>query len=74
MRTMYDDNDGNESAGQKCPHCSGTLVRKSHRAGLLERTLLRVFFLRPYRCRECYRRFYASTPAPVGHAARNSAG
>ncbi len=65
-------NDANEPVNQRCPHCDGKLVRRSHRVGMLERIILRIFFLRPYRCRECYRRFYASAPIRVGHAARHN--
>jgi hypothetical protein len=39
---------------RKCPHCESLDIIRSHRS-LLERILL---FLRPYRCNDCYHRFY----------------
>lgn len=41
-----------------CPRCEGRNLRRSHRVGLRETFLLRMSFVRPYRCLECDRRFY----------------
>ena len=40
-----------------CPRCGSTNVRRSRRRGLLERVLLRLLGLRPYRCEDCDERF-----------------
>ena len=41
-----------------CPRCECKSIRRSHRVGFTERYLLRVSFVRPYRCLDCDRRFY----------------
>lgn len=41
-----------------CPRCQCKCIRRSHRVGLVERYLLRMSFVRPYRCLDCDRRFY----------------
>ena len=44
-----------------CPSCGSRDVSRSHQHGLLERRILPVFRVRPYRCVECDNRFYART-------------
>lgn len=41
-----------------CPRCECKSIRRSHRVGFTERYLLRMSFIRPYRCLDCDRRFY----------------
>jgi hypothetical protein len=41
----------------RCPACRSGCVRRSRRKGMLERTLLTVAFVRPFRCVECGWRF-----------------
>jgi hypothetical protein len=41
-----------------CPHCRSTDVTRSRTRGFLERAA-RVFGLRPFRCRDCYDRFFS---------------
>jgi hypothetical protein len=41
-----------------CPRCGGKSIRRSHRVGFMERCLLRMSSVRPYRCLDCDRRFY----------------
>jgi hypothetical protein len=43
-----------------CPFCEGTQRRRSRRRNLFERVVLRLASLRPYRCLDCNRRFYAA--------------
>ena len=57
---------------RECPYCAGTNIRRSHREGSLEFLLHWLFFLSPYRCRECYQRYFAfrfadpdSNPVPT---------
>jgi transposase-like protein len=42
----------------KCPHCDAEKIRRSGRAGALER-LLSVAYIFPYRCQRCGKRFLA---------------
>ena len=46
------------SADGRCPRCKTSDVRPSRTRTFLERIILLLFFLRPFRCNECYRRFY----------------
>jgi hypothetical protein len=41
-----------------CPNCGGKEVRRSRRKGLGEAILHLVLFVSPFRCRECYERFF----------------
>lgn len=43
---------------RRCLYCNSTYVRRSRRRGALELLILPWFFLRPFRCRDCYRRSY----------------
>ncbi len=40
----------------QCPHCGSKRLRRSARRSLIEKTL--TFFVLPYRCVPCDRRFY----------------
>lgn len=40
-----------------CPKCTSIDVRRANRAGLKD-TMLRLFFISPYRCRACRHKFY----------------
>lgn len=40
-----------------CPHCTSTDIRRANRKGLFE-GFLRLFFIAPFRCRSCRRKFY----------------
>jgi hypothetical protein len=42
-----------------CPHCRSLETSRSHRHGSVERFLLRVIGVLPYRCLDCDARFYA---------------
>jgi hypothetical protein len=42
-----------------CPHCRSLHTARSHRHGSVERFLLRVIGVLPYRCLDCDARFYA---------------
>jgi hypothetical protein len=41
------------------PTCSSKALRRSKRRGVFELTILRVIPVRPFRCRDCDRRFYS---------------
>lgn len=42
-----------------CPYCGDGHFHRSRQRGVLERLLLRILRLRPYRCSLCATRFYA---------------
>jgi hypothetical protein len=41
-----------------CPSCNSSRLRRTHRIGVLEKTLSKISSLRPYRCKECDERFF----------------
>jgi len=43
-----------------CPNCRSANTHRSRRRGLFERVVLRMAFVRAYRCDNCSRRFYSS--------------
>jgi hypothetical protein len=42
-----------------CPHCKSLETSRSHRHGGVERYLLRIIGVLPFRCLDCDARFYA---------------
>jgi hypothetical protein len=40
-----------------CPYCTSTNIRRANRSGLWEE-MLRLFFIAPFRCRSCRKKFY----------------
>jgi hypothetical protein len=55
---------GNHAHCVKCPTCLSGNVRRASRATFYE-SCMRLFFLSPYRCRQCLFRFYAKTWVPA---------
>ena len=45
--------------GVSCPHCQSKTVRRSMRRGAFELSVLSLIPMRPFRCEDCDRRFYA---------------
>jgi hypothetical protein len=49
-----------------CPNCESAQVHQSRRKGIVERVILAVLFVRPFRCERCdqrfFRRSFASDP------------
>lgn len=43
-----------------CPHCGQTDCYRTRHYGPIERYLLRLLKLRPYRCENCHHRFYSA--------------
>jgi DNA-directed RNA polymerase subunit RPC12/RpoP len=43
----------------RCPDCHSRAIHRSKRRGMFELSLLGLVPMRPYRCEECDRRFYA---------------
>ncbi|HTP44259.1 MAG TPA: hypothetical protein VMJ13_06820 [Candidatus Acidoferrum sp.] len=48
---------------RSCPHCNSDEVYRSHRRGTVEKYILRVVGVRPYRCANCDARFYGFAAA-----------
>jgi len=44
-----------------CPDCESKAIRRSRRNGMFELSLLRLIPVRPFRCKDCCRRFYGLT-------------
>jgi hypothetical protein len=44
-----------------CPLCESEQIRRSRRHGILERKILPVLFVRPFRCLRCDLRFFRWT-------------
>jgi len=47
----------NGKYGFFCPNCTSTNIRRANRSGMWEE-FLRLFFIAPFRCRACRRKFY----------------
>jgi hypothetical protein len=47
--------------GPVCPRCTSTETRTSRSRHLFERSVLRLFNFRPYRCIRCDKRFYSKS-------------
>jgi len=41
-----------------CPQCGSEYIRKSRRMGVVEKRLLAVLLVKPFRCEECNFRFF----------------
>jgi len=41
-----------------CPECHSEQIRRSKRRGIIERDLLSVVGIKPFRCVDCYHRFF----------------
>ncbi len=60
-----------KTADLRCPSCGSRRIRKSRRRAFLERFSSRFLNRRPFRCMDCYERFYspeqtdASRPRPL---------
>jgi hypothetical protein len=50
-----------ELNNRSCPRCRSLETSRSHRHGRVERYLLRVIGVLPFRCLDCDARFYAFT-------------
>jgi len=41
-----------------CPNCQSARIHQSRRKGILERVILALLFVRPFRCERCDERFF----------------
>jgi hypothetical protein len=44
-----------------CPVCGGKRIYRSRRKGIVERRLLTLIFIKPFRCKACDCRFFRSS-------------
>lgn len=49
----------NKTAYARCSSCGSRRVRRSRRRGFTEHVLLRLLWVRPFHCMDCYKRFYS---------------
>jgi hypothetical protein len=49
----------NLATTRNCPHCRRIETSRSHRRGTVERYVLTIIGVRPFRCLNCDARFYA---------------
>jgi predicted RNA-binding Zn-ribbon protein involved in translation (DUF1610 family) len=47
---------------RQCPKCGGTFVHRSRKRNFVERILCRFLLLAPYRCDDCYSRYFSAFP------------
>jgi len=41
-----------------CPNCESARIHQSRRKGIVERVILALLFVRPFRCERCDQRFF----------------
>jgi len=46
-----------------CPNCDSARIHISKRKGIVERVILALLFVRPFRCERCDERFFRHSPA-----------
>ncbi len=56
-----------------CPHCRSMETSRSHRHGSVERYLLGVIGILPYRCLDCDARFYVFSRFGAGTSVTDKA-
>jgi hypothetical protein len=47
-----------------CPQCQSKAIRRSKRRGIFESFVLSLISIRPFRCTDCYHRFYGLISQP----------
>lgn len=52
---------GSNGTHSMCPHCGSGEIHATRWTGLVERCVLYLWGMGPYRCRSCYKRFYMRT-------------
>jgi hypothetical protein len=58
---------------KSCPECNSERTHLSRRMGLLEKTVLTLLFLKPFRCEKCDCRFFRLSFASRVDASRAAA-
>jgi DNA-directed RNA polymerase subunit RPC12/RpoP len=62
-----------ESNKRSCPHCGSLETSRSHRHSRVERYLLGIIGVLPYRCQNCDTRFYAFSRFGAGTSVTDKA-
>ena len=55
-----------------CPQCRSGRIHKSRRKGILERAILAMIFVRPFRCERCDYRFFRWSFTAHSNASRTA--
>jgi len=55
-----------------CPLCQSERIHKSRRQGVVEKTVMAMIFLRPFRCLRCDSRFFRWTFSANTQASRQA--
>jgi transposase-like protein len=55
-----------------CPRCHSEHIRRSKRKGIIERRILALLFVRPFRCESCNLRFFRWSFTTNPNAARTA--
>jgi len=55
-----------------CPLCHSKRIHRSKRKGIIERGILAMIFVRPFRCERCDLRFFRWSPASNHNASRQA--
>jgi hypothetical protein len=53
-----------------CPQCTSERIHQSRRKGIIERRILAVIFVRPFRCERCELRFFRWSRAANPNSSR----
>jgi hypothetical protein len=53
-----------------CPNCDSARIHQSRRKGIVEKMILTLLFVRPFRCELCDERFFRWSPATSPKDAR----
>jgi hypothetical protein len=55
-----------------CPLCHSKRIHRSKRKGLIERAILAIIFIRPFRCERCDYRFFRRSLSANSNPARRA--
>jgi predicted Zn-ribbon and HTH transcriptional regulator len=55
-----------------CPLCHSKRIHRSKRKGLMERVILAIIFIRPFRCERCDYRFFRRSLSANSNPARRA--
>jgi predicted Zn-ribbon and HTH transcriptional regulator len=55
-----------------CPLCHSKRIHRSKRKGLIERVILAIIFIRPFRCERCDYRFFRRSLSANSNPARRA--
>jgi predicted Zn-ribbon and HTH transcriptional regulator len=53
-----------------CPNCESARIHQSRRKGIVEKVILAMLFVRPFRCERCDQRFFRRSIATEPNGSR----